>query len=527
MGQGYGKIGTRRRSGGAWQWMLIGFFPGILCGGAIIFGVAIAGFLEGFGSGPTPTAQMVTSVVNIVEVVTATSDPAQPTVTPFIITATPDANAPVVTNPTAVVDNTDTILPTTDTGGVLLAPSATSPGGEVTSFNNVTPQVSDTGAQPTQDAAAQGVTGGSGGVDALDTSLTIVPATIPAADVSAAPAIPDILAGEVSTLVTIPGTTFRMGTDVNEILIAVDECQSRDAANCDISFGEDSTPAIEVQLDTYQMEVSEVTFGQYIAFLNYLRSEGQNHLTGCEAGLCIQTVNENSTDGVITFDGANYTVPPLLVDYPVYSVTWEGAKTYCEAIGRRLPTEAEWELAARGTEGRIYPWGNIWDNTLARTNRSEGEDVGPIAIRTLPGNVSPYGVADMAGNVAEWVNDWYSATYYQQLANQPAPVLNPPGANFTGEKVLRGGSWNTVPFFTRTVHRQSYVPRPDSNTERFPRWIGFRCAADAGTDTAAQTGTGTVRPGELGAGLSQPADAANNTAPVLDSPESETTANNG
>jgi formylglycine-generating enzyme required for sulfatase activity len=320
-------------------------------------------------------------------------------------------------------------------------------------------------------------------------------------------------------MVTIPAATFQMGTTPLEVFQAVDECTTRDGGNCQASYGEDASPPFQVRLEAYQIETTEVTFRQYVAFLNYLRSQGVSHLNGCNGFICIQTVNERpSPNGVITFDGQNYNAPPGLLSHPVYGVTWYGANAYCTALGRRLPTEAEWELAARGLDGRIYPWGNVWNNNLAKTNRPREAPPGTVPVGTYPLGASPFGVLDMAGNVAEWVNDWYEPTYYNQQANLPQPVFNPAGAPIASQKVLRGGSWDGVPFFSRSVHRQSWFPAPDGNTADYPRWVGFRCAADAGAGVS----SGAVDPNTLGANIpSAPVAGVSNVPSV---PEAQPTA---
>lgn len=456
----YSKIGNRRRASGNWQWMIIGFLPGILCGGILIFGVLLSGAFDGLRAQALPTY---TAAPQVVLVVTATPDPNQPTQTPFVITATPgEAQA--------------------DAEVVIVAPSAT----------------------PTNDAASTPVvvatadTGGATTQGSLDQLTPQVP--VPTVAVAAPPtsSVPQQLLSIASNMANIPATTFTMGTTALEVLDAVDQCVNRDQGLCNPSYGEDSSPQFQVQLNTYQMEVTEVTFQQYVAFLNYLRSTGRNHLTGCAGFLCIQTVNENSVDAVITFDGANYNAPQGLLNHPVYSVTWYGAQAYCNALGRRLPTEAEWEYSARGPNGFIYPWGNEWSSQLAKTRIPRDAPPGTVPVGSYPQNGSPFGMLDMAGNLAEWVNDWYDETYYRQMANQPQPIFNPQGPPIALRKVVRGGSWDSLPFFARTVHRQYSFPAPDSPADSFPRWVGFRCAADASSAAVAPAG---VNPALLGSDL--------------------------
>jgi formylglycine-generating enzyme required for sulfatase activity len=450
MGQNYPL--NKRRGGGAWQWALIGFVPGFLCAAAIAIVAVASGTLQSFLE---PQVIEVTSEVHIVNVVTATADPnASPAVQ--IVTTTPEPTtepvqgSPVFPTETPQVANTAAVVATAD--------------------SQVAVEVTDTVERPTTDTQSQSITGA---------GLTI----------------PAELDSIKSALITVAGGNFLMGTTSAEILQAAQDCVNRDGGQCDPVFGEDSLPAVPVNLDTFSIEQTEVSFDQYVAFLNYLKSQGFSHLTGCGGYICIQTANERPDAAVISYDSNNYFIPTRLENlenHPVYGVTWYGAYAYCQALGRRLPTEAEWEYAARsGGQNIPFPWGTNWSNEFANVRIPIVQETGQSTV-AVDSNISgrnAIGLYHMAGNVGEWTNDWYNETYYQTLSSQAqasdnGAVDDPQGPPLGTTKSIRGGSFNALPFFARTFHRQAWQPAPEGNSGEFPLWTGFRCVTDGEANNA-------------------------------------------
>jgi formylglycine-generating enzyme required for sulfatase activity len=214
-----------------------------------------------------------------------------------------------------------------------------------------------------------------------------------------------------SVLVRVPAGAFLMG--------------SQDG---DADADDDEKPAHEVYLDEYWIGKCEVTNEQFARFV-------------AETG----------------YDAGNYwrnSASEWGPQAPVVYVSWFDARAYCEWAGGRLPTEAEWEKAARGTDGRKYPWGNAWDSSRAWCEETSGGRAHPVG--QLPAGASPYGCLDMAGNVWEWCQDWYGEY--------------PSGPSEGSNRVRRGGSWGNDAQFARAAERGSSTP--DYRND----FLGFRLA---------------------------------------------------
>jgi formylglycine-generating enzyme required for sulfatase activity len=357
---------------------------------------------------------------------------------------TPPASAPAATPLVIVV---------TATGDRQAAPGqqpATQTPMAVAAFSTATPASHNPSDAPVTTAPE-------GGLPAADVPLPTDPAS------GLAPPSPIIWPSDAMTLVYVPEGPFLLG-----------------AADDDQHAREDEKPQVTIHLDAFWIDRTEVTVAQFQEFVS-----GAGYQTDAERGCC--EASFAITGGVV------YSPQPIFVRnatwrlphgsgapaaaprHPVTQVSWNDASAYCEWAGRRLPTEAEWEKAARGPDGLIYPWGNEFDgrrlnfcdsNCSAEWQSSANDSFARTGTAgVFPAGASPYDAYDMAGNVWEWVNDYYDFRGWFRV-----PTANPPGQAGGLTRVLRGGSWLDSPDRVRTTARNYHAPDARNNV------TGFRCA---------------------------------------------------
>ena len=264
------------------------------------------------------------------------------------------------------------------------------------------------------------------------------------------PSIPDGI-----DMIHVPAGDFAMGTDQGD---------------------RQEGPSHVVHLDAYWIDRFETTNR---AFQRFVQDTG------------LETLAEREGRSVIYRDGGYHTIEGASwwrpsgpgsdlsgrLDHPVVQIAWDEADAYCRWAGKRLPTEAEWERAARGTDRRTYPWGAAGSHTpLARANagarnccHESAHDgyLNTAPVGSFPQGASPVGAHDMAGNVWEWTGDHFDPNFYSVSSRR-----NPTGAASGDERVLRGGSWISYSFMLRTTYRGHHTPDTRHN------YSGFRCARD-------------------------------------------------
>ena len=200
----------------------------------------------------------------------------------------------------------------------------------------------------------------------------------------------------------------------------------------------DDIPAHQVRLDAFWMDANEVT---HLDYSRYVKASGRR----------------------VPYHWLEGKMPKELANVPIYNVDWDDAQAFCASKGKRLPTEAEWERAARGgLEEASYPWG---DNKPDRSKARFSTPLGPDQVGQHPPNA--FGLYDMAGNVAEWCSDWFERTYYES-----SPAANPQGPVEGMYRIVRGGAWSNGPN-RLTVFFRNWV-RPNQRTPN----LGFRCVQD-------------------------------------------------
>ncbi len=245
----------------------------------------------------------------------------------------------------------------------------------------------------------------------------------------------------IDNFAVIPGGKFIMG------------CDPEREGSCE----EDNKPVHEVEISPFHIDKFEVTVERYMMCVDDGACYASHYRTNNDSYRCNIGDNERK-------------------NHPVNCVTWEGADAFCKWSGGRLPTEAEWEKAARGTEGSIYPWGDSpsasCDNAVIESTSAGCGSGGTFPVGSKPEGKSPYGLHDVAGNVAEYVSDWYDKDFYSKEEAVQKDTQGPEKPSIEGYRVIRGGSFLYGERRTRAAYRSSTVM--DDASINF----GFRCVKD-------------------------------------------------
>lgn len=281
--------------------------------------------------------------------------------------------------------------------------------------------------------------------------LTIIcilgPPQVAAGDIDSLPSVVDKHITRIASFaksspqIPIPEGHFLMGSN------------RRDDLRHSLEMHYDNTefPQRRIWIDRFFIDQYEVSLGEYLAFL----------------GNTNRVVSRELKELIWHLISVHYIPDQVLAPWPALYVTWEEAKAFCETHDKRLPSEAEWEKAARGESARIFPWGEM-DPTadVAVFGQYHVHEIPLVAnVDSFEDGQSIYRIFHLAGNVAEWINDWLGSDYYPIM-----PGKNPPGPKTGRYKVVRGGSWKSSPVMLRTATRGGAFPEDRSAT------IGFRCA---------------------------------------------------
>ena len=246
---------------------------------------------------------------------------------------------------------------------------------------------------------------------------------------------------QTSPVVRIPAGWFLMGTDRRDA----------DAFNVDTQYDDTEFPQRRIWLDEFEIDQYEVTLGEFLAFL-YREN---------------RTISRELQELIWHLIDVHFIPDQVLAPWPALYVTWEEADAFCQSQGKHLPTEAQWEKTARGLTGQVFPWGREPpSDSVVVFGAYHVHQIPLVAtIDSYPEGRSPFQAYHMAGNVAEWVQDWFGSDYYPTM-----PERNPTGPKNGRYKSVRGGSWKSKPIMLRTATRGGAFPNQREAT------IGFRCA---------------------------------------------------